>query len=75
MVVARLSAAHFKASQGGAGERQFSTDILDPNQGWEQVGKGYDFAKGMAMNPQGDVFFCDSASSKIYKISAEGENV
>lgn len=59
-----------KASQGGGGERQFITEILDPNQGWEQVGNAYDFAEGMAVDPQGNVFFCDSASSKIYKISA-----
>jgi sugar lactone lactonase YvrE len=58
------------ASQGGGGERQFVTEILDPNHDWELAGEGYDFAEGLATDPSGNVFFCDSASSKIYKMAA-----
>lgn len=59
-----------KASQGGSGDRQFVTEILDPHHDWEVAGDGYDYAEGLAVDPQGNVFFCDSASSKIFKIDA-----
>jgi len=63
------------ASKSGGGDRQFITDILDPDHDWEPVGDGYDFAEGLAADPQGNLFFCDSASSKIYKISASDGKV
>ena len=59
-----------KASTGGGGERQFVTEILDPGHEWELAGEGYDYAEGLAVDPDGNVFFCDSAASKIYKIAA-----
>ncbi len=63
-----------KASEGG-GEREFVTEILDPNHGWEVAASGYDFTEGLTADPQGNIYFCDSAASKIYKISAEDGKV
>ena len=63
------------ASKGGNSDRQFVTDILDPGHDWELAGEGYDFAEGLTVDPQGNLFFCDSASSKIFKIAAAGGKV
>ncbi len=58
------------ASKGGGGERQLVTEILDPEQDWELAGDGYDFAEGLTADKDGNLYFCDSAASKIYRISA-----
>jgi enterochelin esterase-like enzyme/sugar lactone lactonase YvrE len=55
---------------GGKEDRHFITEILDPGQDWQAAGQGYDYAEGAATDPQGNVYFCDSALSRIYKISA-----
>ena len=58
-----------EASKGGGKDRQFITEILDPQHDWEAVSDGYDFAEGMTVDASGNVYFCDSASSKIFKIA------
>lgn len=59
----------------GGGDREFVTEILDPGHGWEVAASGYDFTEGLTADPEGNVYFCDSAASKIYKISASDGKV
>lgn len=56
-------------STGGGKERQFVTDILDPESEWEMVGQGYEFTEGPAVDRNGNVFFVDARASKIFKIA------
>ncbi|MCH7729045.1 MAG: SMP-30/gluconolactonase/LRE family protein, partial [Planctomycetes bacterium] len=40
---------------------------------WEAVGEGYKFTEGPAVDRQGNVFFTDVGTSKIYKIDNAGK--
>ena len=51
-------------------------DLLIDGEGWQLVGEGYKFTEGPAVNDQGDVFFVDVPTSKIYRINVrEGYKV
>jgi gluconolactonase len=46
--------------------------ILYPDQGWQQVGDTYTCASNPAADKQGNVFFADPTSSRIYTTVADG---
>lgn len=46
--------------------------VILPNEGWDIVGQGYDFPGGLTANAQGEVFFADTAQSRIYKVALDG---
>jgi len=59
------------AGSGGKGsERHFVTEILDPGHDWEVAAEGYQQTEGPAADRDGNVFFCDAAASRIYRIDA-----
>ena len=60
-----------EASKHG-GTRHYITEFLDPAHDWERVGEGYQFTEGPAVDREGNVYFCDSGASKIYKVGADG---
>jgi gluconolactonase len=45
--------------------------ILAPNQPWKLVGEGYQDIRGMTVNPQGEILFCDTPANTIYRISTD----
>ncbi len=49
------------------------TDILIPGEDWQLIGEGYKYAEGPAVNADGEVFFSDVPSSKIYRIGLDGK--
>ena len=51
-------------------ERRAITEILDPASDWEAVGEGYREPEGLAVDRGGNVFFCDPAASRIYRVDA-----
>jgi gluconolactonase len=51
-------------------ERHFISEILDPQHDWEIVGEGYQQTEGPAVDRNGNVFFCDPAASRIYRVDA-----
>ncbi len=57
-----------EAGKGGAGQRHYITEFLDPAHDWEMVGEGYQFAEGPAVDREGNVYFCDAGASRIYKV-------
>lgn len=49
-------------------------DIIEPNESWSRgfgINDGYSDARGAACNPNGEVFFTDPQSSKIFKIDTK----
>ena len=54
-------------------DRHFITQILDPGKGWEEAGSGYQFTEGPAVDKDGNVYFCDSGASRIYKAGTDGK--
>ena len=62
-----------EAGKGGAGQRHYITEFLDPAHDWEVVGEGYQFAEGPAVDREGNVFFCDAGASRIYKVDGSGK--
>jgi enterochelin esterase-like enzyme/sugar lactone lactonase YvrE len=61
-----------QAGKGAKVERHFITDFLDPEHDWELVGEGYQEAIGPAVDREGAVYFCEAATSKIYRAGADG---
>ena len=61
------------AGRGSKADRHFITEILDPESDWELVGEGYQFTEGPAVDREGNVYFCDSGASRIYKVAADGK--
>ncbi len=49
------------------------TDILIPGENWELLGEGYTYTEGPAVNGNGEVFFSDVPSSRIYRIGLDGK--
>ncbi len=49
------------------------TDILIPGEDWELLGEGYTYTEGPAVNGEGEVFFSDVPSSRIYRIGLDGK--
>ncbi|QOY88607.1 SMP-30/gluconolactonase/LRE family protein [Paludibaculum fermentans] len=68
----RESSKPIVASQGGGGERQFSTTFLDPAEGWQLVSEGHKFTEGPAVDKQGNVFFTDIPNNRIHRVTADG---
>jgi sugar lactone lactonase YvrE/enterochelin esterase-like enzyme len=58
------------AGKGKPNTRHYITDLLDPDHDWELAGEGYQQTEGPAVDRAGNVFFCDAAASKIYRIDA-----
>lgn len=52
------------------GSRHTVLEILDPNENWELVSEGHQFTEGVALAPNGDVYFTDLQASEIWKIDA-----
>jgi sugar lactone lactonase YvrE/enterochelin esterase-like enzyme len=46
--------------------------ILDPEATWQRVGDAGDACDRPAVNPKGEVFFCDTASKRMRKLGADG---
>ena len=61
-----------RASKGLPNRRHSITEILDPDHDWELVGKGYKLTEGPAVDREGNVYFCDAGTSRIYKINGAG---
>ncbi len=61
------------ASKGGKGQRHYITEFLDPEHDWELVGEGYKATDCPAVDRQGNVYFCDVVTGKIYKVGADGK--
>lgn len=59
------------APQAG-GDRQFSTMILSPGEGWKSAAQGTIAAPGLASDAQGNVYFANASGSKIFKIAVDG---
>jgi len=59
--------------QGGT--RHYIAEFLDPAHDWELVGEGYQFTEGPAVDRDGNVYFCDTGASRIYKVGVGGKPV
>lgn len=60
------------AKPRSSGRFQYSTLILNPGQDWQPVGQSYAAVAGLAVDSQGEVFFSDAPSSRIFKIATDG---
>ena len=49
-------------------------DILLDNQKWEVVADGLKFAKGLAVNSSGDLYYSDLGGNRIYRLNAQGKS-
>jgi len=47
--------------------------VILPGKGWEQVGGPYQSVSSPTVDKEGNVFFCGSVASRIYKSDAEGK--
>ena len=48
-------------------------DILLEHEPWKVVAEGYRQVSGLAVNAQGETFFCDTAAKQIYKVGTDGK--
>jgi len=48
-------------------------DTLLPDEPWTEAGAGYNNARGLAVDPKGEVFFLDTGANRIYKIGLDGK--
>src|SRR5690606_2401564 len=55
--------------------RHVVTEILDPAEDWQLVSEGHQFAEGLALAPNGDIYFTDLQAREIWKIDAKTEAV
>ena len=66
-------AAAASAGQGrGSGPRGAVYALIDRDKGWEQIGDSYKSAVSPAVDTDGNVYFADPASSRIYKADPAG---
>lgn len=61
-----------KPVETGKGSPQLQ-EILIPGENWEQVGEGYRFTEGPAVNARGEVFFNDVGASRTFKVGLDGK--
>ena len=59
-----------KPKQPSAADHADVRQVVDPASDWELVGGGYGFTEGTAVDRDGNVFFVDIPSSRIYKVDA-----
>jgi gluconolactonase len=57
----------------GTSKNPALTDLLLPGEDWQLVSEGHNFTEGPAANPQGEVFFTNSRTSKIFKAGLDGK--
>ena len=50
-------------------------EILDPAEDWQLVSEGHLFAEGLALAPNGDVYFTDLQAREIWKIDGKSDAV
>jgi len=64
----------YPAAVGSAGpsKQPLMTNILLPEEGWREAGRGYGLADSLAVNGQGEVFFADAAANRIHRIALDG---
>jgi gluconolactonase len=67
---ARQGGAAAPAAGRGSGPRGAVYSLIYPDKPWEQVGDVYKSATSPTMNKNGDVFFADPDSNRIYKSDA-----
>jgi gluconolactonase len=58
---------------GVPSDRHPLSKILIPGEDWELVSEGHRFTEGPAVNENGEFFFTDIPSSKIFKVGADGK--
>jgi gluconolactonase len=59
------------AVPAGPGSKQLQ-EILQPGEGWQLVGEGYQRSAGAAVDAHGQVVFSDEAAGTTYRIAADG---
>jgi sugar lactone lactonase YvrE/enterochelin esterase-like enzyme len=57
----------------GVSKNQFLNDLLIPGEEWELVGDGYRFTEGTAVNAQGETFYVDIPTSKVFKVGLDNK--
>lgn len=50
-----------------------ANEFLVEGEDWELVSEGHEFTEGPAVNPDGELFFTDLQSSKIWRVAENGE--
>ncbi len=50
-----------------------ANEFLADGEDWELVSEGHEFTEGPAVNPDGELFFSDLQSSKIWRVAENGE--
>ena len=55
--------------------RHIVMEILDPAEDWQLVSEGHLFAEGLALAPNGDVYFTDLQAREIWKIDGKSDAV
>lgn len=48
-------------------------ELLVDGAGWELVGEGYQWAEGLALSPDGVLYFSDVPAAKIYRVQPAGK--
>lgn len=49
--------------------KEARVNVLLPNHGWELVSEGHKFTEGPALGPDGNMYFVDVSTSKIFKVT------
>ncbi len=50
-----------------------ATELLTENQEWTLIGKGYEWAEGLAITSDGTLYFSDVPASKIFQVKPGGQ--
>ena len=58
--------------KAGSGSPQLQ-ELLIPGEDWKVVGRGYQSADGLAINPKGQLFFNDVTGNRGFRLSIEGQ--
>jgi gluconolactonase len=59
--------------QAGWSQNDTLTNILIPGEGWQVVADGLSGSDGPAVNARGEVFFSETHSNRIWKITTDGQ--
>ncbi len=63
----RKVSTHWEQSSSRARE------MLIEDKGWELIGDGYQWAEGLAITPDGTLYFSDVPAAKIYRVAPNGK--